>query len=271
MKHIKVTFTLDGHTHADVLIALLSGIGFDGFEETDQALLAYTEEENYDKQLLNDIAMKQDVVYETEVIEPQNWNAIWESNFQPVIVDDFCTLRAHFHDMEVTTPHEIVITPKMSFGTGHHATTQLMIMGMKNMPFAGKTVLDFGTGTGILAILAEKLGALKITAIDNDSWSVENTIENAARNNSDNIVVKESTLEQMGDETYDVILANINRHILLRYMSQLYKRINAGGAILMSGLLCEDKEIIVKAAQEAGFQYRQLSEKNNWIAIFFDK
>ena len=147
----------------------------------------------------------------------------------------------------------------------------MMIMGMKTIPFTGTTVLDFGTGTGILAILAEMLGATKITAIDNDSWSVENTIENAARNSCNHIVVKESTLEEIGDETYDIILANINRHILLQYMAQLYQITNAGGIVLMSGLLLEDKEIIINAASNAGFRYKQVSEKDNWIAISFNK
>ena len=271
MKHIKVTFKLNEQANGDMLIAFLSYIGFNGFEETDKALLAYIEEEHYNKLLVDEIAVQQGVVFETEVIEHQNWNALWESNFQPVIVEDFCTLRAHFHEIEVTTPYDIVITPKMSFGTGHHATTQLMIMGMKTIPFTGTTVLDFGTGTGILAILAEMLGATKITAIDNDSWSVENTIENAARNSCNHIVVKESTLEEIGDETYDIILANINRHILLQYMAQLYQITNAGGIVLMSGLLLEDKEIIINAASNAGFRYKQVSEKDNWIAISFNK
>jgi len=271
MQYIKVTFKLSTGTSADILIALLSDAGFDGFEEAENELLAYIGKNEFRQDTLADIAAKQEVAYYTEVIEPQNWNALWESNFQPVIVEDFCTLRAHFHTIDVTTPYEIVITPKMSFGTGHHATTQLMIMLMKNIPFAGKAVLDFGTGTGVLAILAQKLGAAKVMAIDNDIWSVENAMENTVRNNCDGIIVKEATLDEIGDDKYDIILANINRHILLRYMVSLYVHLNFGGAILMSGLLLEDKEIILKSAADAGFKYKQMSEKNNWIAIVFDK
>ena len=254
-----------------MLVALLSDIGFSGFEETEHALLAYVDEQEYNKALLHEIAQEYNYPYELEVIEAQNWNAVWESNFEPVIVDDFCTLRAHFHTLDVTTPHEIIITPKMSFGTGHHATTQLMIMGMKSISFAGKSVLDFGTGTGVLAILADKLGAAMITAIDNDEWSVENTVENISRNHSRGIVVKKCTLEDIESQQYDVILANINRHILLQYMSLLYARLNDGGTILMSGLLPGDQEIIVNSAQGAGFKFKNKSEHNNWIALFFNK
>lgn len=271
MQYIKATFIIPGTEVTDILIALLSDAGFDGFEERENELMAYIEETAFRPEELGAIARGQGIDYKTEVIVQQNWNALWESNFQPVVVDGFCTIRAHFHDIETTTPYEIVITPKMSFGTGHHATTQLMIMFMKDIDFSGKRVLDFGTGTGVLAILAEMLGAAAITAIDNDTWSVENAIENISRNGCKHIAVLQGSLEEIRGEHYDIILANINRHILLQYMPLLYSGLNDNGIILMSGLLPDDKEIILGAAATAGFRFIRIMELNNWIALRFEK
>ncbi len=271
MQYVKVTFIVPGGETADILIALLSDAGFDGFEEAENELIAYIDQPEFRPDELETIARGQGIDYKTEIIAQQNWNALWESNFQPVIVDGFCTIRAHFHTIETTTPYEIVITPKMSFGTGHHATTQLMIMFMKDMDLSDKSVLDFGTGTGVLAILAEMLGANAINAIDNDKWSVENAIENIERNDRKHISVQEGSLEDIPAETYDVILANINRHILLQYMPSLYLRSKSNGMILMSGLLAEDKDIIMQAATGAGFHFIKIMELNNWIALLFNK
>ncbi len=256
---------------SDMLIAMLSDIGFNGFEEGESELLAYTDEEAYNVEELERVANALGAAYETETLDQQNWNALWESNFQPVIVDDVCTIRAHFHDIEITTPYEIVITPKMSFGTGHHATTRLVMMQMKDMDFKGRSVLDFGTGTGVLAIFAEMLGAAAVLAIDNDEWSVENAIENAGRNNCSRITVKQASMEDTPAVKSDIILANINRHILLRYMDDMYQRLEDGGAIVMSGLLAEDRDIIVDAAGNAGFKLVNVSCIDNWIALLFLK
>lgn len=271
MQYIKVTIKNATDEASDMLIALLSDAGFNGFEETENALFAYIEQTGFSPETLAAIADNQRVDYETEIIAPQNWNALWESNFEPVIVDDFCTIRAHFHDIVVSTNYDIVITPKMSFGTGHHATTQQMIMLMKSIDFSGKSVLDFGTGTGVLAILAEMLGATTILAIDNDKWSVENAIENIERNSCKLISVQEASLDDISVAAFDVILANINRHILLQYIALLYSKLNFGGTILMSGLLMEDKDIIVEAASGVGFQFVKMTELNNWIALLFKK
>ncbi len=271
MQYIKVTIKNATDEASNMLIALLSDAGFNGFEETGGALFAYIEEAAFSLEVLSTITDGQHVDYETEIIAPQNWNALWESNFEPVIVADFCTIRAHFHDIAVSTAYDIVITPKMSFGTGHHATTQQMIMLMKRIDFADKSVLDFGTGTGVLAILGEMLGATAIMAIDNDKWSVENAIENIERNSCKHISVQEASLEDISATKFDVILANINRHILLQYMALLYSKLNLRGAILMSGLLIEDKDIIIDAASEAGFKFMEMSELNNWIALLFEK
>jgi len=271
MQYVKVTFAIRNQEQSDILIALLSENGFDGFEESTDSLLAYIELPKFHPDELRPVAESLGLNYDTETIPAQNWNALWESNFPPVIVEDFCTIRADFHNIHVTTPYEILITPKMSFGTGHHATTQLMMLMMKDLELSRKTVLDFGTGTGVLAILAEMLGAVNILAIDNDDWCVENAGENIARNNCRQITVRKGSLEVSGERKTDLILANINRHILLQYMPLLHGKLNVYGRLLMSGLLSEDKDIIIKAATDAGFIFKNLKEQNNWIAILFVK
>lgn len=271
MDYIDVCFFTADEAKRELLIAELAEMNVSGFEEKDDALHAYFEQVNFNEQDINNAALRHDLKYTFENISEQNWNTTWESNFQPVIVEDFVTVRADFHDLIVKTPYEIRITPKMSFGTGHHATTQLMMMQMKNIDFKNKSVLDFGTGTGILAILAEMLGANDVIAIDNDEWSYNNAIENVERNNASNIKVKLGSLENEPDRNFDIILANINRHILLQYMTDMYKQLKADGILLMSGLLAEDESIIVNAAKDAGFIHRETSALNNWIALFFEK
>ena len=271
MRYIKVRFTGITQDVSDMLIAMLSDAGYNGFEETEGELLAYTSEEAFNNGELADIAATFGADFETEALVHQNWNALWESNFQPVIVNGICTIRAHFHDIEVATPYEIVITPKMSFGTGHHATTQQMMMVMNDMDIKGRSVLDFGTGTGVLAIFAEMLGASTVFAIDNDEWSVENTVENIERNNCSHISVKQGSLEDVPPGKYDIILANINRHILLQYMAELQDRLDTSGRVLMSGLLAADKDIIVRAANDAGLHLIKDGELNNWIVLLFAK
>jgi ribosomal protein L11 methyltransferase len=255
----------------DMLIAMLSGSGYDGFEETKHELLAYIEDSKFDEEELKDIAGEYGIAFRTEIIPPQNWNALWESNFEPVIINDFCTIRAHFHNIEVRTAYDIVITPKMSFGTGHHATTQLMMLQMKDMDLTAKSVLDFGTGTGVLAILAEMLGAAHVLAIDNDDWCIENAGENVERNHCKNIGVQKGSLEDMPFGKTDIILANINRHILLQYMTTLYQRLTHEGIILMSGLLADDKDIMLGSAADAGFQFCNLTEQGGWISLMFKR
>jgi len=251
----------------EVLIARLSAEGYNGFEETDESLLAYIDGADFDTETLQLIASEYEVPYDVETLGHQNWNAEWEKNFQPVIVDGFCTVRADFHQLDIATPYEIIITPKMSFGTGHHATTKLMMTRMQHIDFAGKDVFDFGTGTGILAILAEKLGAKYVLAIDNDEWSFENSQENVQRNNCNIIEVQQGSMEHIIPKEYDVILANINRHILLHYMPELHKSVNTGGILLMSGLLTEDEEIVKTAAEAVGFSGIETNTLNGWITL----
>jgi ribosomal protein L11 methyltransferase len=271
MQYIKVTFPVNSEEMSDMLTAMLADVGYNGFEDVGDTLLAYIDDDKFNESELDRIAALAGVSYATELLPMQNWNALWESNFPPVIVDDFCTVYAHFHEMEITTPYRILITPKMSFGTGHHATTQLMMLAMKDLDFAGKSVIDFGTGTGVLAILAEKLGAANVLAIDNDLWCVENAGENVVNNGCSVIQVKQGSLEEVGTITVDIILANINRHILLQYMQLLYEKLNPGGIILMSGLLAEDESIVKDAATATGFVFDVIQERNNWIILKFIK
>jgi ribosomal protein L11 methyltransferase len=204
-------------------------------------------------------------------VPEQNWNELWESNFEPVIIEGLCTIRADFHHITVTTPYEIIITPKMSFGTGHHATTHLMMEAINHFGVKGQKVLDFGTGTGVLAILAEKLGAASITAIDNDEWAVANALENVVANGCKHIEVMQGSLEQVAETNFNVILANINRHILMEYMDSLHDKLAPQGMILMSGLLEDDEKIIVDAAANVGLQNKSVTRRNGWISLMFSK
>ncbi len=267
MQYIKVTVHYSAEGMGDILVARLADMGYEGFEEGDGVVMAYIPADAYAEAELRQLMQELGLSFDTEIIEPRNWNEVWESAIQPVVVEGFCTVRAHFNTEPVNTPYEIIITPKMSFGTGHHATTQLMMMGMKNMDLAGNSVLDFGTGTGVLAILADKLGASEILAIDNDEWSVENTQENIERNSAGGIEVALGSLENVKKEGFDVILANINRHILLQYMQALVGKIKPGGILLMSGLLTDDEGVIREAATGAGFTILSVDQRNGWISI----
>jgi ribosomal protein L11 methyltransferase len=256
----------------DLLIAALTEAGIEGFEEHETHLIAFVSEADYKEDDINAVLNESGLKADMETIAPRNWNAEWEADFEPVIIDDFCTIRAHFHTIPVSTKYDIVITPKMSFGTGHHATTHLMVAQMEEIDFNNKSVFDFGTGTGVLAILAEKLGATKVVAIDNDEWSYENTKENILLNNCNHIDVSMDAIETLASKhAFDIILANINRHILLNYMETMHSLISANGTLLMSGLLSEDETMVSKSAIDAGFTIRKVNTRNNWITILCKK
>jgi ribosomal protein L11 methyltransferase len=264
--HIQVTFTDLQPEQQDVLIAHLADAGYEGFEETEKILKAFITEENYDKVILNELAFKYQLVFSAQRIEEQNWNTLWESNFPTVIVEDFVGIRAGFHDPIKNVKHEIIITPKMSFGTGHHATTFMMIQQMEEINFAGKKIFDFGTGTGVLAILAEKLGATEIKAVDNDDWSISNASENITTNNCTKI--KLELAESMSEgETYDIILANINKNVILVHLQQLSRQLAPGGTILLSGLLEADEPDILSPAKGLSLSLVKKASKSGWIAL----
>ncbi|SFD04602.1 [LSU ribosomal protein L11P]-lysine N-methyltransferase [Chitinophaga sp. CF118] len=269
MSHTSITLTCNPELR-DILIAQLSDQGFEGFEERGNELVAYIPEESFSEVAVEVEALTKiyGVSYVKENIAQTNWNAVWESNFEPVSVDTFCGIRAGFHPPFSPQPqHEIIITPKMSFGTGHHATTSSVIKLMQGVEFRGKRVFDFGTGTGILAILASKMGASVIEAIDIDEWSVENTKENIIANNALAIKVWQSDTPKSIINTYNVVLANINRNILLEFMGDMRRLLVSGGVLILSGILKEDEPAILEAARSHALVLESQIEKDNWLAM----
>ncbi len=269
MNTIEIVFAVSGDKR-ELLLAQLINAGCEAFQETDDTLIAYVPEEQYDKKGIHAIGATFEVPVSERCIEPQNWNAEWESSFEPVVVPGFCTVRASFHPPASDTPYEVIVTPKMSFGTGHHATTRLMMAAMQELNLNGKRVLDFGTGTGILAIIAAKLGADLVSAIDNDAWSVENALENAMANGSNNVRIAQGSLEIAAPYApFDVILANINRHILLQYMAQMRAILVDDGVLVLSGILTADELIIRATAENSGLQYVVTTNEGDWLSMKF--
>jgi ribosomal protein L11 methyltransferase len=262
--YIKVEVKLTEMQDKEILLALLAEQGFEGFEETAQSLLAYIPEEQYNQASLS--TLLQDKDYSLEKIWEQNWNALWEKDFKPVAVNHFCYIRAVFHPPAEGYQQDIVITPKMSFGTGHHATTWLVIDQMEALSFQNQNVLDFGTGTGILAILAERLGAATVVAVDNDDWSMENAKENAMVNNCRTIEFIQADSLTIG-RTFGIILANINRHVLLANMKSMEQHLASDGVLILSGLLSGDLNIMEKSALNEGLHIVQQKEKDGWMVL----
>ncbi len=265
-QYIQIEFPNISSEQSYLLIAQLSEIGFDGFEEEKNNLKAFIPANDFIEIAVKEIAVSHNLSFNKSIIEETNWNAVWESNFQPVIVDDFVGIRADFHEPILGVQHEIVITPKMSFGTGHHATTFMMIQQMREIDFTAKSVFDFGTGTGILAILAEKLGADKVFAVDYDEWSIENAKENLAKNNCSKFVLKKAD-NAVGEGQYDILLANINKNVILENFSTLVKNITPSGLILLSGLITEDEADIIQASTIFSLTIVKIISKNNWISL----
>jgi len=251
---------------AEILVAQLSEIGFEGFEEEGSTLKAFVAEKEVDEEALQSILAKWNIQAERSVIRETNWNETWESGFQPVVVDDFVAVRAHFHQPNKAVQHEVIITPKMSFGTGHHATTYMMIRQMKDLSFSGKLVLDFGTGTGILAILAAKLGARRIVAIDHDEWSITNCRENILQNNVTSIELQQADSAAC-NEQFDIILANINKNVILDNLPVLAQQLLPDGILILSGLLAADQHDILQGIQSAGLQLQGVKDRHNWLSM----
>ena len=264
--YIQIQFEKLSAEQSDVLIAGLSEIGFSGFEEDESALKAFMTEEAYDRSLLLKNLEPNAVSFSESLIKETNWNRVWESNFDPVIVEDFVAIRADFHQPIPGVLHEIVITPKMSFGTGHHATTYMMIEQMRQLDFRGKVVLDFGTGTGVLAILAEKLGAKKIIAIDNDPWSIENAKENFANNNCPSIDIRLLDSADINGH-FDFVLANINKNVILDNIGHFERLLSQEGFLLVSGILPDDRRQILEKSQQSRLQLNSASQRHNWLFL----
>ncbi|THU38497.1 50S ribosomal protein L11 methyltransferase [Niastella caeni] len=268
--YIHIKFQPVSKEQQEILIAQLSDLGFEGFEEGANYMSAYIPHDQFNEPETYNLIAGTGITLTKEVIAPKNWNEEWEQNFQPVIIGDFCGIRAHFHAPLQNVQHEIIITPKMSFGTGHHATTHLMIQQMQQLSFTGKTVLDFGTGTGVLAILAERLGAAHITAIDNDEWSITNGKENIALNHCSNITIEQAESLQMSS-VYDIILANINKHVLIANMDAIKQHLTPGGVVIMSGLLIGDKPDMEASAANGGLLVYEQKTRGDWICLMLKK
>lgn len=245
-----------------------------GLEELDrEGIIAYTADWESVQEAIEHWSRQTNVPFVLSEEAEQNWNATWESNFEPVVIEGFCSVRADFHAPIAGVTYDIRITPKMSFGTGHHATTRLMMTQMKDLDFKNKSVFDYGSGTGILAILAEMLGATQVDAVDIDEWSYENGLENVTTNQCQHVTVAQGDINWVKPGTkYDIILANINRHILLESMAQLNNLLHADGQLLLSGILkLQDTHIIVEKAKSCGFEALRQTEDNGWTAILFKK
>jgi ribosomal protein L11 methyltransferase len=264
--YIQIEFQDISQQQSDILIARLNEIGFEGFEEAENVLKAFITATAFDENLLQQILSSLQLGFSKTTIEETNWNQVWESNFDPVIVDDFVAVRADFHKPVKEAALEIIITPKMSFGTGHHATTYMMMQQMREIDFVNKRVFDFGTGTGVLAILAEKLGAKTVLAIDNDNWSISNAGENIQRNGCTKVdlVLADNAST---NSNFNIILANINKNVILDNFELLAKQLLSGGILLISGLLAEDKPEILTKSRELNLQLLRAGERHNWLFI----
>lgn len=268
--YFKIEIPVFNSQQSEILIAELSEINFHGFEEAENSLFAFIDEKHFNEDELKSILSSNDVIYKKTIIEETNWNAQWESDFQPIIIDDFIAVRAAFHQPILSVQHEIIITPKMSFGTGHHATTYLMLQQMESQPFTGKTVLDFGTGTGVLAILAKKLGAAKVVAIDNDEWSINNAKENIETNNCNDIeLYQKDDLE--GLRKFDIILANINLNVISNSIQQLKNISISQTKLLISGFLTSDEDGLKNKFLNEGFIFLSSVNINNWVVMLLTK
>ncbi|WP_335974513.1 50S ribosomal protein L11 methyltransferase [Gaetbulibacter jejuensis] len=256
----------------EILIAELGYAGFESFVETEEGVTAYIQKEEWSETILDDIQILNsdefEISFSFEDIEQTNWNEEWEKNFTPIVVDEKCSVRAPFHD-KTNTEYDIIIEPKMSFGTGHHETTHMMIQYILNNDFKNKSVLDMGCGTGVLAILAEMKGAKPIDAIDYDNWCYLNSLENVERNNCEHITVLEGDASLLVDKHYDVIIANINRNILLNDLDKYVACLNKNGMLLLSGFYKDDIPVLEAECNKHMLKLVETLEKNHWVALKF--
>jgi ribosomal protein L11 methyltransferase len=260
---------------SEIVIALLSGHEFDSFQLTDDGFSAFIQQSNFnenDFEVLLEGLNLSNLAYSIGEIENKNWNEEWEKNYDPVLVENKVYIRASFHKPRNEIEHQIVINPKMAFGTGHHDTTYLMVQALLNMKLKGHSVLDAGTGTGVLAIVAKRLGAQKVVAYDNSPLATENTIENLTKNNVNGVDVRLGTIDEIieTEEYFDTVFANINRNVLLdelpAYFSVLTK---SRGALLVSGFFEHDEKLIHAKAEEIALNLRERYRRNNWSALLY--
>ena len=275
MDYLEFKFVIEpAQPASEILIAELGMAGFESFVENEDGITAYIPKEEYEAETLSGIHILQsnefDISFTQTEIEQVNWNIEWEKNFHPIIVNEECGVRAPFHPQPDVT-YDIVIEPKMSFGTGHHATTHMMIEFLLRNDLSGKKVLDMGCGTGVLAIVAEKKGAVEIDAIDIDNWCYQNTVENVERNVCKNITAYEGTAELLDGRSYDTIIANINRNILLEDIETYSRCLNQGGELYLSGFYANDITEIRNECEKHHLDYNDYLERDEWVALRFLK
>jgi ribosomal protein L11 methyltransferase len=261
-----LTIQVSSAEQSDELVAYLDEMGFEGFEQLPDQLKAYRPGGEWPEKIVCDYLQERSFPFSLDTLEKTNWNHVWESYFDPVLVDDFVGIRAHFHPSLTGVQHELMITPKMSFGTGHHATTRLMVQQLRGLIQPGDRVLDFGTGTGVLAILAQKMGAGEVVGIDIEDWSIENARENAEVNLVPAITfLVDDRIRVEGP--FDRILANINRNILIEHMPSLHSRLAPDGVLLLSGILEADLAFMDQALESSGLMRTGLTQEKEWICI----
>ncbi len=282
MVYTEVNFIIEPFSEAvcDALIAELGTIGYDGFSYTDKGFSAYIPAQNFNRQAISNLQLivffseNYRISFTEQEIADQDWNKTWEDNFSPIVVDNRIQVRAGFHTPIPDIEYEIIIEPKMSFGTGHHSTTVLMLRTILNRAneIKGKRVLDMGCGTGILAIMAAKAGAREVTGIDIDDWAFNNAMENISNNQLNNITIKigdASLLEK--ENNFDMILANINRNILLNDMEHYIQKLSPDGYLIMSGFYLQDLPLIQEKASSLGLNFKEYNEEKQWVAATFYK
>jgi len=255
----------------DIIAAHLSELEFESFEDTETGLKAFIQEHLYNesivKEALDEISEMIPFTREVIFIPEQNWNETWEKNYEPVMIAGKCFIRAPFHAPNPEAKYELIIEPKMSFGTAHHETTSMMIELILEKNWQGKKVLDMGSGTGVLAILTSKMGAPEIMAIDNDEWAFLNAVENVERNNTSNIKVLQGDDALIENQKFDVIIANINRNILLAQIQNYSRALNPGGQVFLSGFYEEDVPVLLKETEKYQLNLKQKITKNSWVAM----
>lgn len=274
--YIEIAFTNVNEEMAEILMAELSELPFESFDVENNGLKAYVSSLKWEDSFqatIDEVSNSYEVVFAKNIIKGENWNAVWESSFQPVEIAGKVRIRADFHSKNPDFPYEITINPKMAFGTGHHFTTKLMMENMFEVDFNNKRVLDMGCGTGILAILAHQLGASSIVAIDNDPQCIESVLENKALNNA-SVIETQIVAESLPsfERSFDIIIANIQRNVLLDQMQWYAKIIEPKGILFLSGIYTQDISAIATKAIECGFDPNfSYKEENNWVSIVMSK